>query len=826
MLLIAALAFTLQDPHKPARVDTLVPRDVVAALAADSASGDSTRGKRGRRPAKRATVTDAHLRSAFSDAPARELLLRARDARMRNDSSIRSYDASAYQRLSVGMGFKQIGRDRLMLRVENSAHIKWDRKVGVQMELTGARTVMPMLSGLPGMGGNSTDAEDGRREMSEGMQEMAPIPWYPGKDALWAGGGLAKAQVDEGEIIHPLASGSEAYYRYETGDSIMISLSPDRRIRLRELKITAREPRWNLIVGSFWFDVETGQLVRAVYRLSTQMDIWKVAKEQADSSDTKDMDEIPTLVKPLIFPMIAEIQAITVEYGLFNGVWMPRVQAIEAFARVSFMRVPVKMEERYKYASVNVVDPSMRPIVRAARSKPDAAKDSASRVKPDSASRVMTDSARAERRRVREAAAKVDAARRKSECDATGFTTHTALRYQGTLPVAVRVPCDTMKLVASSELPPSIYDAGEELFGVSEREELVKALGLGLQPGWAPRKVELHYDLAQGALRYNRAEGLSGGAEARQTLGGGYTWRGQARYNTGEATVLAELGVERTSGRRTIGLNAYKRTAVASDWGNPLNFGASLASVLYAHDEGFYFRTLGAEFTWRTEPKRDIELRAFFEQQSSIPVTTRWSLFGGANDVRFVPNVVAREGTVGGVEMRLRRDWGLDPFGWRGGVDLRGEGALGDWRYGRGALDVNVTHPIAGRVSASLTAGGGWSLGALPPQRHWYLGGLQTVRGESPGTSPDRGAIAGSMGGTAYWLTRTELGWGAPAWRAAVFFDAGWAGDKAMWRDPGRPLTGTGIGFSALDGLFRLDIARGLSPVQQWRTDFSVEARF
>ena len=265
---------------------------------------------------------------------------------------------------------------------------------------------------------------------------------------------------------------------------------------------------------------------------------------------------------------------------------------------------------------------------------------------------------------------------------------------------------------------------------------------------------------------------------------------------------------------------------MASDWGSPLNFGASLASLLYAHDEGFYFRTVGAEFTWQTEPKRDLELRAFYEQQSSIPVTTRWSLFGGANDPRFVSNVVARVGNVGGVEGRVRRDWGLDPFGWRGGMDLRAEAAVGDWRYGRGALDLNVTHPIAGKVSASLSAGGGWSLGAIPPQRHWYLGGLQTVRGESPGTPPDRGAIPGSTGGTAYWLTRTEIGYGAPAWRGIVFFDAGWAGDKAMWSDPGRPLTGTGIGFSALDGLFRVDVARGLFPVQQWRTDFSVEARF
>ena len=56
-------------------------------------------------------VTPALLASAFKDAPARELLTRARAARLTQDSTLTGYDANAYERLSVGMGFKKIGRD-------------------------------------------------------------------------------------------------------------------------------------------------------------------------------------------------------------------------------------------------------------------------------------------------------------------------------------------------------------------------------------------------------------------------------------------------------------------------------------------------------------------------------------------------------------------------------------------------------------------------------------------------------------------------------------------------------------------------------------------
>src|SRR6185436_13275380 len=289
-------------------------------------------------------VSPAVLASAFKDPRAKELLLRAREARLNQDSTLTSYDAKGYERLSVGMGFKRIGRDRLLMRGERASHVMWQRGKGAIVDVTGQRSVFPMLDGM------------GDGEMDLG-NDVGDIPYAPGRETLWIGSGLAKARVNESEMIHPLAEGAEAYYTYESGDSVSFQLPGGKRIELRELRIRPRQPRWNVGVGSLWFDVSTAQLVRAVYRMAQEMDIMAVAKQE--SQDTHDPeDDIPTWLKPMITPMKANVSAVTVEYGLLVGrFWLPRAQTVEGEAQVSFMHIPFKLEQRYTYASVNGEDP-------------------------------------------------------------------------------------------------------------------------------------------------------------------------------------------------------------------------------------------------------------------------------------------------------------------------------------------------------------------------------------------------------------------------------------------------------------------------------------
>ena len=78
----------------------------------------------------------------------------------------------------------------------------------------------------------------------------------------------------------------------------------------------------------------------------------------------------------------------------------------------------------------------------------------------------------------------------------------------------------------------------------------------------------------------------------------------------------------------------------------------------------------------------------------------------------------------------------------------------------------------------------------------------------------------------AFWLVRGEIGDRNTGARTVLFGDIGWAGQRADWNRPGRPLSGVGIGQSFLDGLIRIDLARGLWPAKQWRLDLHLDAKF
>src|SRR2546423_4598333 len=105
-------------------------------------------------------ITPAVLATAFKDAPAKDLLLRARAARLAQDSALIGYDANSYERMSGGMGFKKIGRDRLLMRGERASHVMWQRDKGAIVDVTGQRSVFPMLDGV-GKGDIDISAEAG-----------------------------------------------------------------------------------------------------------------------------------------------------------------------------------------------------------------------------------------------------------------------------------------------------------------------------------------------------------------------------------------------------------------------------------------------------------------------------------------------------------------------------------------------------------------------------------------------------------------------------------------------------------------------------------------
>lgn len=735
---------------------------------------------------------------------ARETILHARRARLQQDSSLLAYDAMSHERLTVGLGIGKVGLEKLFLRNETASRVRWQRGKGAVVDVVGARSAFPMVA--PGV------------HVMTDMLDMDAIPYYPGRESLlrFVGGEHGTRSSNDDVLVNPLASGAEAYYRFQSGDSVSFLLPDGTRGRLREVKVEARQPRFDLIVGSLWFDVKSAQLVRAVYRPSMPLDIVQFVK----ATEKDAFEDVPKAVKPMIFPMSLDITSLTIEYDLHEQRWwLPRLETVEGRMRVGFMRAPFSVEQSYRYASVNGSD-SLPPIfLSSADSAISAAHDSTRRMREEARRKAIADTVgmtRAERRDARARMRAEGADEGMLRCAKGDTVTHRSIRYDRALPILVRIPCDTASLTHSKEFSPSIYDPGDQLFGTKDREELQKSLDFGLQPGWAPQPATLHYGVDRGMLRYNRVEALSAGILVESTLGNGYTANASARIGLADWQPNVEAHLMRGNGDRTYSLGAYRRLNTANDWGDPLSVGASISSLLWAHDEGFYFRSAGAELVSTSPRNGAFTWRLFAERQGDAEKHTNlslWHLLGGAG---FNPNIRAADATAFGIGAQYHGSVGLDPQGLRAVVDLRGEGATGTFDYARASAEATATHPLGAKLDGALTASVGSSLGSIPIQRGWFLGGVATVRGQEPGT----------QAGDAYWLGRAEIGRTFAGVRPTVFYDIGWAGARGEFGKSRRPISGAGIGASVLDGLIRFDVAHGINPNHALRADLYTSARF
>jgi hypothetical protein len=354
---------------------------------------------------------------------------------------------------------------------------------------------------------------------------------------------------------------------------------------------------------------------------------------------------------------------------------------------------------------------------------------------------------------------------------------------------------------------------------------------MNLQPGWLPQPPVFHTGLD--LLRYNRIEGLSLGGSVTSALGMGYTARAEARFGTADLVPNGEISLARSDGRDELRLTAFHRLGVANDdFGAPLSFGASVWNLVDAGDEGFYYRSWGAELAGtRRAPLFGVpvEWRLFAEEQRTAGVepNTQVSLGDLLGGARFVENIDATRMNALGARLSLARSFGVNPTAMRLDARLRLEGAATDRSdlpsvtgYGRYVADGTLSLP-SGPFSSALTVAAGTSSGNLPVQRAFFVGGLHTVRGQA--------AKADSVGrvGDAFWLARTELGLTRSlALKPTLFYDVGWAGSRGDVTHIGRPLSGAGLGFSAMDRLVKMDVARDIWPDQHWRVDLYMGSPF
>lgn len=612
--------------------------------------------------------------SAYLDPGARLLVEGARSRLQGGDRSIFRYSALARQRISVGLS--TLRRERLLYRSESSAQIRWRRHGAHEIEILGAREVIPIA--LPGV------------SVPRGLEgSVSHLLFDPSSDHLLGAGLLG----EDGEgIRHPLSAGSEAHYQFASGDTTVVSLPDGTVVELVELRVLPRSAAPVLLSGSFWLEAESHSPVQGVFRLARPWDL----ERDTDRDQRRGIRLLPGLLKPFR----ADIRYLTIDYGYWDlRWWLPRQLALEGVVSIGrFVDLPIRFE--LSYSDYEVMEdpvelPFSVPLPRIGMVEGGSYLDPPKCLRSAGCRCVRGDC-----RKIR-----------------------------------VSIPSDSSLLLSDPTLPPSIYDGDSEPFtieglgGGQSRlgEATLAAEFVGPRLLWGLDRT--------GLVRYNRVEGLSTGLGVGAEYGrlsaelvGRIGWAIPR-----QPAFTLDLRWRGDRGGARLGL--YHDLALVDPSSGALGLGNSLSSLLWGQDDGDYLRALGADLAGWTGPGRSTRLvwRLYAERQEGIEQATSTSLrrLWSSSDP-FRPNFEAEAAELVGAELGLRFSHGLAPDRLRLSAELGLETAAGSHRFIKSSLILGLTRSLPGPLSTSVELGAGTSLGTAPVQKSWFLGGGPTLRGYRP----------------------------------------------------------------------------------------------
>jgi hypothetical protein len=380
--------------------------------------------------------------------------------------------------------------------------------------------------------------------------------------------------------------------------------------------------------------------------------------------------------------------------------------------------------------------------------------------------------------------------------------------------VTVVVP-ETSQLLTSPELSGDFGQRTPTAFTDDEIEDLKGDLE-ALIPTYRRFRPQATWGLTQGLTRYNRVEGLSVGGRLDVPFTPSTSLGLEARIGTGdrEPNGTASLRWGPDDGYWT--LAGYHRLAVVGDWTSPFSFTSSFQNLVLGASIGDFYRATGASLGYsRTGRATRFDLTGFFERHGTVARTTDFSLAGVVRDPEVREVFPADLVTVSGGRGSLRWYSGQDPQGLVLTGQLLAEAAAGDAAYRRGAVTLSAGHPLFFGFVGAVEAGAGALWGDELAQKAFLLGGSFTLRGF------DETAARGSS----FWRGRAEVASGFAGARLGLFTDAGWAGPRGEFTLDD-PLVSVGAGSSLLDGLIRIDVARGVRRGDRWRLHLYLDGLF
>lgn len=719
-------------------------------------------------------VPSPETEDAYLDATARVLVERARASRSRSQSDLLAYTAIIRQRISAAL--RTPLKDRTVFRAESAARVRWDRDNPIIAQILAERMQHPA--------GVEIDEDVGGLAIDQVFD--------PSSDRLMFG--LAdEGDEDEIWIRHPLAFNAEYDYRFRSGDTLTLDLPDGRRLRTVELEVLPRRASPDLLRGTLWIEPGSGMLARAAFKLARKMNVLKdghlIDADLSEEEFQQEFDEIPpgmrALVESLVLPIEFNVDLAVVEYALWEyRHWLPSVMRLEGVARAGIFEAPGALELSYEILSVEDEHTLAADTV-----------SGGGELAPDPITESWLES---------------------------GEGYHVVDRQRNGRDVIVLVPNRREALAESPFLPPPIWQDAPEFISMGELRELEDLIADVPLAQRMPVQWDARWGLEQfGLVRYNRVEALSVGAIIDMEKAPFHAWA-TGRIGVADVVPNVELGLQYSGTRRALGLDLYHRLATVTGTERALGLGNSTSALLFGRDDGEYYRTTGARLSLRPPPdhRDDVELSLWAERHRRVTRNTNVSLPAAWTEGwMFRDNLAADAADQLGTTFRYRRWWGDGLGGAQLGADLDLLAATGDYRYARGRLTLRTSVPVTSEYRLGLEAAGGTSAGDVPVQRFWHLGGVQTLRGYSASAAAGPSFLRGRAE-----LVRSFVGSAAGA---AVFGDIGWAGRPngfTLEDALDNALYSVGAGFTIMEGLIRMDLARALSPPTGWRLDMYLDA--
>ena len=752
---------------------------------------------------------------AFLDPVARQLYTSALANWTTLDESVVRYTALIEQRIAAAI--RTPLKDRVIYHNETAVRAFWDQDYDAVVQVLGTRSQYP-------------GREIAMREGDLDWLEDLPFdkPFEPGGDRLFWGITDEDEEVfqpdsDEFWLAHPLGKGADSLYRFQSGDTLTLSFPDGRRLQAIELAVLPREADYHRISGALWIEPGSGALVRAVYRFSRRFDAMRDIPELQEEEERGTFKYVPGLFKPWTF----DLTMMAVDYGLWDfEVWLPRSMRMEGEAGAGIVKVPVSMDLSYRIESVTMAEDE-------AAIEPDPMVGADTRAGQPRTVRTTTAGPGTDLKEVHfetraEAMAFIAGLLSGDEDVAYELMagSETAANERESFLI---VPEERHLVAESRHLPPPIWKDAIGFPSDAEVEGYMRSLAdlpdvpiqtIPMVFNWGWARPDL--------VRYNRVEGPALGGRFESALSGRHSLGVSGFFGFADLTPKVRLDLQRSTVRRRVTLGAFHELRPTDSTTDYLGFGNSLNAFLFGRDDGEYYRTTGADLTWRPPDgaRESRLLRVYVERQASVGSETDFALFRAFDgDGTFRPNLKADHVEEAGAELRLSPWWGHDPAGAQLGLELHGRWAT--WRdtgedsrtdYQQASATLRAIVPVQGdgwrRWTVGLEAAGGTTWGNAPVQRSWFLGAAGTLRGYP----------ASTLSGLSFSRGRVEVSRTFEAGSAILFGDAGWAGDRADFQADDI-LYGIGIGGSILDGLIRVDLSQGLKgPDKGFRIELYLDA--